>query len=488
MLNIRNLSLKNRILVGYGIPLALTIAATSLVVFNARLANQQVDATTKGWMLVRDTDRLEQLLYKRQALVRSYLLTSDEKFWEQYEASVSDYDALIESLEVGVEYSVPQQAERVEELKRLGRAIFEENVAMGDLVRANRLEEAVQKFSQGDILALVNDAEQIFEELNATEDGLQDERQAAGETAMRSLMWAAMAGTLAASVMAVMIGVWIASRITQQVNEIASNIASSSSEIAATVEQQERTAIQQSSSVNETTTTMDQLSTSAQQSAEQAQTATASTQQVLTLARSGNQSVDQTLNKMSVLSKRVEAVSEQILRLSDQTNQIGNVSELVANLANQTNMLALNAAVEAVRAGEQGQGFAVVAAEIRKLADRSKESAEKINILVTGIQSAITSTVMVTDESTKAVEQGTQATQETAAVFNHVTEAINGIAINVQQIYLNSKQQAMGVQQVVAAMDNLNIAARDTASGISQTRVSTHQLNDAAQDLKRLCV
>ncbi|MGD1717232.1 methyl-accepting chemotaxis protein [Dapis sp. BLCC M172] len=93
-------------------------------------------------------------------------------------------------------------------------------------------------------------------------------------------------------------------------------------------------------------------------------------------------------------------MAQQITRLSEQTNQIGNISQLVGDLANQTNMLALNAAVEAVRAGEHGKGFGVVASEIRKLADESRKSAEKIYTLVADIQTSINSTVLATEAGT----------------------------------------------------------------------------------------
>jgi methyl-accepting chemotaxis protein len=170
--------------------------------------------------------------------------------------------------------------------------------------------------------------------------------------------------------------------------------------------------------------------------------------------------------------------------LSEQTNQIGGISGLVGHLANQTNMLALNAAVEAARAGEHGKGFGVVAREIRLLADQSKKSAEKINALVTDIQAAINTTVMVTDEGRKKVDLGMQLVQETAETFIGVTDSINNVFLNSQQISLSSKQQAIAMQQVVDAMNAINMGAKESASGITQVKVSTQQLKEAAQELK----
>ena len=94
----------------------------------------------------------------------------------------------------------------------------------------------------------------------------------------------------------------------------------------------------------------------------------------------------ESLEGMFVLEEKVDAIAEKIVNLSTQASQISNVSQLVIDFANQTNMLALNSSVEAVRAGEHGKGFALVANEIRKLADQSQQSADKINNLVSNIQ------------------------------------------------------------------------------------------------------
>jgi methyl-accepting chemotaxis protein len=236
--------------------------------------------------------------------------------------------------------------------------------------------------------------------------------------------------------------------------------------------------------VNETTSAIEDLGAITLQSAEQADNAAGGARQALSLAEGGTLTVGRTIEGISGLRDQVTAIANQIIRLSEQTGQISTVSELVADLANQTNMLALNAGVEAARAGEQGKGFAVVAGEIRKLADQSKKSADQINSLVNEVQAAINSTVMVTDEGTKKATMGIELAEETGDVFASIADSINQVFLNTQQIAQSSKHQAVTVQQVVAAMNAINLGAKETASGIIQVKDATKELNKAAENLE----
>lgn len=281
--------------------------------------------------------------------------------------------------------------------------------------------------------------------------------------------------------------IWIISRsLNSKLKKTVNLLASSSSEISATVEEQERIASQQAASVNETTTTMDELEVSFRQSSEQAKAAAIAAQQALQLTEDGTQAVKANLEGMFTLEQKVEAVTEQMLYLSEQANEIGSISHLVSDLANRTNMLALNSSVEAARAKEHGQGFAVVAGEIRKLADQSQRSAEKISGLVSEIQSAINSTVMVTEEGSKTVKTGVEIARKTEQSFTGVADAVNNVVLSNQQISLNLKQQLDGVQQIVQAMDIINQGAKETASGISQTKAGAQQLNEAALKVQQI--
>ena len=275
-------------------------------------------------------------------------------------------------------------------------------------------------------------------------------------------------------------------RITNTLDRFTDTIARSSDDIASKVERQETVANEQASSVSQTTSTVDLLGENSRRSAVQAEESTKSASTALSLAETGAKTVEQTRVGMESLKDRVREIAEQIINLSEQTEQIAGVSELVGDLANQTNMLALNAAVEAARAGEYGKGFGVVAGEIRKLADQSRKSADKINNLVTDVQAAMNSAVMVTDEGKKTAESSIDLALGTAESFIGVKDAVNNVFVNTSEIANTAKQQAVGIQEILAAVNALNLGAMDTAADMEEVKTSTVNLKKSTEELKAI--
>jgi DNA repair exonuclease SbcCD ATPase subunit len=349
-------------------------------------------------------------------------------------------------------------------------------------LRAGNTEQALQLNADLRLAAL----DKIFREFDAQLHGEIEIARAEEESSANFLILVITLGTLVSVIVTLIAGFVISTGISQSIQGATTEIATASSEIATTMEEQERVASAQAASVNETTTTMDELEASCRQSAEQAQSAVAAAKQALVLATGGTKAVEETMEGMFVMEKKVESIAEQIIRLSEQANQIAGISSLVSELANQTNMIALNSSVEAVRAGEAGKGFAVVANEIRKLSDHSQQSAEKINALVSEIQKAVNSTVMVIDEGTKVVKGNVQVAQRMEQSFSGVAESVNKVVLNNQQVSLNLKQQVDAIQEVVKAMDTINKGARETAAGLIQTKKGTMGLNEAASTLRNL--
>lgn len=278
----------------------------------------------------------------------------------------------------------------------------------------------------------------------------------------------------------------ITQRISSTLTRSTENVASSSVQISNTIELQERLLSEQADSVKQTTTTIEELGSSSMQSAIKAENSASEAQKALNLSESGSLTVSRTIDGIVDLRSKVEEIASKIMQLSEQTGQIATISDLVADIANQTNMLSLNAAVEAARAGEQGKGFAVVAGEVRKLADQSKKSAEKINTLISEIQSSINNTVMVTDEGTKTAARGINLATDTAEAFAGIEKAINAVFANTQDISTSSKRQAITVQQAVAAINAINLGAQETASGVAQVKSATNDLVNTSNQLQAI--
>lgn len=278
-------------------------------------------------------------------------------------------------------------------------------------------------------------------------------------------------------------------RLVQSVKQLVNGISSFSLELLTTLDQQDRIAAGQSQSVNEITTTISDANAAQEQTAQQAENVANGARDALTLAEAGARSISKTLEGLLLLQEKVAVISRASNDLGAQTSQIGNISSLAAvvrDLANQTNMLALNAAVEAVRAGDRGRGFGVVAAEIRQLADRSRLAAENINRMLPQIQTAIKDTVQATYEAEHTLESGLAIARETANSFSGVRTAANSVFVSNQQISLNANRQAAAMLMVVQEMNAINQGAAQIATGINYAKTGVEQINHQAVNLKEI--
>jgi Methyl-accepting chemotaxis protein (MCP) signalling domain/Cache domain len=301
---------------------------------------------------------------------------------------------------------------------------------------------------------------------------------------LQGLLWTILGGAVVTGGLTVLLSLFLADRVAKYIQKAIATITVSASEITDTVQIQEISVNQQANSAISTTDSINVLEAISSETAEQADASATGAKQALSLAEEGTQAVQKTIHEMSDLRDRVDEIAQQIANLGEQTGQITTVSDLVSDLAKQTNMLALKAAVEAARAGEQGKGFGVVAGEIRKLADESKKSAQKINDLATDIQTSINRTVMTTDRGTKTATEGIQLAENTAVTFVGVAEAVNNVFLNSQQISASTKRQATAIQQVLGAMNTISQGSQESAIGMHKVKTSTRELNQIADELQ----
>jgi methyl-accepting chemotaxis protein len=476
-------NLKTRILLGYAIPLGVLTLFTGSVLITEKMTADILHEVERSNEVV---DHLRDSVIHTSRLVRNVrgagLFPKEGHYVESYKVGAERLEETLAEVESKNLIRDPQQKANWEKLSKHIEELKDHTDAIMALIAQGKVPQAVSEISKIEMGSFDKTKDTMLERQNELIEGFNRQE----DTIMGVMTAITILGLFGGGALTLVLANMIASAIAKDVKMAVAEVSAASNEIAATMEQQERTASLQAASVSETTTTMDELGASSQQSQEQAEAAAQAAQEVLVLADQGNNSVEETVASMIDLKNKVAAIADQIVRLSEQTNQIGNISEVVSDLSQQTNMLALNASVEAVRAGEHGKGFAVVADEIRKLADQSRQSAEKIGGLVSDIQNAINTTVMVTDEGTKTVNAGMNVTERTANAFSGVLEAINNVAMNNQQIALNIRQQGKAVQQVLDAMANINKGAQENAAGITQIKTGTQQLNESAKSLEAI--
>lgn len=427
--------------------------------------------------------QLEKVLVDAETGQRGFLLTGNRQFLTPYNNSLASIEYTIRELDQLIQDN-PEQVERLDQLHELtGRKINELSRAI-ELKQAQEEERLTQFLLTGDGRRLMEEMRALVQEMLAVEEQLLQERSDAATQAARVADLISLGGTLLVIGICLFALGGITRHVIAPIHRVANTLASSSSNLAGAVQDQEASAQEQAVAVQQTTTTMDELKASSHQSSEQADVSAMAARQVMTLANTGTQVVEHTLSDMESIRHKVDAIVAQIAHLQDQAQQIAGITDVVGNLANQTNMLALNAAVEAVRAGDHGRGFSVVASEIRKLADQSKGSADKIKDLLASIQTAVAKTVATASDGRETVEQGSKMVKDTAATFMEVTDAIGHVVTSSDQISLNARQQVAAIQQVVDAMTTLNHEAVRNASGISQARASAEDLNQAVQQLQ----
>ncbi|HEV8717583.1 MAG TPA: methyl-accepting chemotaxis protein [Candidatus Binatia bacterium] len=428
---------------------------------------------------------LQRILYEAETGSRAYVITGKEEFSAPFTKAKEEFDSKFAEIPQLIEHDL-QQSQRLRELEELARKTMEHTEKIINTKKAGKHEEAVALISADIGVHLMNDSQRKATELIEAELARLKPRQQSVERTQFYSTLMNVGGSWFSVFVGCFLIFYIFRGVVRPIRDVTQTIASASTDIAATVEQHEKTAIHQSASVNETTTTIEELEHSFRQMDEAADAAGARANQAILLAEEGSKTVTQSLAGITDLKEKVGDIAEQILQLSEQTSQIGAVINLVSDLANQTNMLALNAAVEAARAGDHGKGFAVVAAEIRKLADQSRKSAEKVNTLVADIRKATDATVMVTEEGTKTAAQGMELALSTAEAFNSLKSSLSTIVENFQQTQLSINQQLIAVKQVTQAMEDVNNGTKETSAAINQTKAGIDQLKDTVQKLGEL--
>jgi CHASE3 domain sensor protein len=480
-----SLTFTQKLALGFGAVVLLTlfVAAVSAYALREVVATKDEVIDVDAQRLV-DSERLHVLSVTKANEGRAYLLNKDPQALERVRAAHRRFQELVETLRREVQTDEGKKLlEDVKAAEELHHTGVERILAL----RTNGMpvEEASNRYDQ--------EGRPLREALDRTVDAfvareerlLKEGRDASTDAANRAIR-VVLALTAAAVLLAGAVAAFLARGLARQIATAVRHVQSSSAELQATAGEQATGAKEQATAMAEITTTISELLATSRQIAESAQRVASIAAETAVAARTGDQTVLRSQESVGAIRRQVEVIVGHMLELGKKSQQIGGILEIINELAEQTNILAINATIEAAGAGEAGRRFAVVAEEIRKLADRVGGSTKDIRALIDEVRSAVNTTVMATESGSKAVEAGARQFTEVAAAFGQIARLVATTTEAAREIELSTKQQSTAVEQVNVAIADVAQATREAEASSSEALQTASQLAGMSRDLSRL--
>lgn len=425
---------------------------------------------------------LEAAIDGMAAAARGYLLTRDDKFLASQAEARAEFDDAIGQLK----RNNPESHDDLDAIEKVQADWKRGNDRIVALRRERSVVDPIAKSFEDEVYPLRADLKRRIDSFSDEQQRVLDQATQASArradnavTSMDTLI--ALAVLLAAA-----LAVLLTRLLSRQIGAAIQHVQSSSSELQAAANQQASGAREQSSSMAEISTTISELLATSRQIAESAQRVSAMAGQSARAASQGGTTVQGAQDSISAIRRQVDLIVGHMLDLGKKSQQIGGILEIINELAEQTNILSINASVEAAGAGEAGRRFAVVADEIRKLADRVGGSTKEIRGLIEEVRSAVNTTVMATEGGAKAAEAGTRQFDEVTASFKSIADLVGTSTEAAREIELSTKQQSTAVEQVNVAISNVAQATRETEASAAQTLQTAVELTALSKDLGRL--
>ncbi|MCK5126685.1 MAG: Cache 3/Cache 2 fusion domain-containing protein [candidate division Zixibacteria bacterium] len=271
-----------------------------------------------------------------------------------------------------------------------------------------------------------------------------------------------------------------------QIRENSDQLASAATEIASASEEMAQGASSQNEQSAQVSTAIEEMTATILESSKNANEAREASENAANTANDGQSIVGETISGMVRIAKSASDSGTIVNELASATDKIGEIISVIDDIADQTNLLALNAAIEAARAGEQGRGFAVVADEVRKLAERTGKATGEITDMIKGIQTDSERAVSSMEEAGKLVENGKEMADRAGGSLAEINTVSSRVMDMIVQIATATDEQSAAAEQISKNMEHISTISRETATGAEESAAAAGQLSRQAEGMQEI--
>ena len=272
----------------------------------------------------------------------------------------------------------------------------------------------------------------------------------------------------------------------RQVTDNSTQLVSAATEIASTSEQMARGSQEQTGQTAQVSSAVEEMTATIVESSRNAGEAAGQAKEAANAARAGNQVVSQTIEGMNRIAQVVQESANTVQELAKSSDKIGEIIGVIDDIADQTNLLALNAAIEAARAGEQGRGFAVVADEVRKLAERTTKATKEITDMIKGIQNDTKGAVASMEQGINEVQHGRELADKAGESLTAIATYSQKVMDMIQQIATAAEEQSAASEEIARSVEGIARVTKENATGVEQSAAAAEQLNRQAEGLQKM--
>ncbi|MGQ4647055.1 CHASE3 domain-containing protein [Lyngbya aestuarii] len=529
---LRKIKLDQLVLLGFGVIVLVTTVSAVITKIGATALTNSFDLVSKSYKIKSDLDQIEQLITDAETGQRGFVYTNRENFLEPYNKATQKIENVFADLKEKIENN-PEQLSKFDQLQELSQQKIAETATAIALKREGNDQELRALILSGRGKQLMDSVREKLAEMSQVEDRQLVERQRFVTQAKNLLSYLTWVSVLAVIVIGLLISFIIArivknslqvaveaaekvsagdltskieatsndelgklltafggmtqslNSLIRQVQQSGIQITTSTTEIAASGRELEAAVAQQVASTNEVVATARQIAANSEELVQTMDEVTELSQGATIAASDGQQDLRKMQKTMVQLADSTSSISAKLGVISEKANNINSIVTTITKVADQTNLLSLNAAIEAEKAKEYGFGFAVVAKEIRRLADQTAVATLDIEDMVKEMQSAVSTGVMEMDKFAKEVSQGVEDVGNISLQVGQIIQQVQALNPRFETVNEGMNAQSQGAQQISEAMLQLREASTQTAEALRDTNRAIERLNDAARRLQQ---